>query len=515
MVRRPSLVLAAVSSAAWSPSRRRPAYPSRRRSAAARSSSGRRRASRVSQRLPSAVRCRQPARRDLMGLALRARSASRRPRFTRTGRTSSRASTYTTHAAVHADVPHPPRGALERRRARSRRATSSFTHDAIARSCTELREPDAAVLRRFASARPSTRRRSGSSFAPVSPTGASLFQRVLPSHALRGQDFSTVWLDGIDNPKTGTADRERPVPRRELGARHAVRSSATLATGEPPRVPRPARRPFLPAVRRDYRRAGRVDADGRGRRRHSHRAPDAQVQELRGHSRDQGAAGQGANWEHLDLRVARAGIPLLESKLVRQALAYGIDRDGSRASALRCSSTLATRRATARCSSRQRPLSPELAALPVRPAEARTAARAGGLPPGADGIYVCDGRAALAATHDGRGQTSRRAQTLELIQRQLRQVGIEIVPAYAPPNILFGQIFEAATSTSRSSRGSRSPDSSGGVDGPLRLRRRPEPHRLLPAARDARPRPGDRILDPARQARAEPSRPRSWRGTCR
>lgn len=39
------------------------------------------------------------------------------------------------------------------------------------------------------------------------------------------------------------------------------------------------------------------------------------------------------------------------------------------------------------------------------------------------------------------GANARREQTLELIRRQLRRAGIEIVPVYAPPSGLFGQIL--------------------------------------------------------------------------
>ena len=31
----------------------------------------------------------------------------------------------------------------------------------------------------------------------------TLFANVLPSHALRGEDLTKIWTDGIDNPKTG------------------------------------------------------------------------------------------------------------------------------------------------------------------------------------------------------------------------------------------------------------------------------------------------------------------------
>jgi ABC-type transport system substrate-binding protein len=64
-----------------------------------------------------------------------------------------------------------------------------------------------------------------------------LFANVLPQHALRGEDFSGVWLDRIHNPKTGAPIGSGPflVQRREQGraltfARNPVTGARTAPT---------------------------------------------------------------------------------------------------------------------------------------------------------------------------------------------------------------------------------------------------------------------------------------------
>ena len=74
------------------------------------------------------------------------------------------------------------------------------------------------------------------------------------------------------------------------------------------------------------------------------------------------------------------------------------------------------------------------------PIEVRRLLEREGCRRGAGGIYDCQGnRLSLRiATTAG---IPRRQQTLEAIQRQLRPVGIKIVPVYVPGPILFNQVF--------------------------------------------------------------------------
>ena len=93
-----------------------------------------------------------------------------------------------------------------------------FTHQAI----RHARDPG--VRRKGAPrqgpqrARPSMQRRSGSSFASRSPTGRTCSDRASAPRA-RGQDLTKVWIDRIDNPKTGAPIGSGPflVGRLERG----------------------------------------------------------------------------------------------------------------------------------------------------------------------------------------------------------------------------------------------------------------------------------------------------------
>ena len=65
-----------------------------------------------------------------------------------------------------------------------------------------------------------------------------------------------------------------------------------------------------------------------------------------------------------------------------------------------------------------------------RPALARRLLEQDGCRRGADGIYSCNGQR-LSLRFISRAAPERRVRTLELVQAQLRQVGIEVLPSYA------------------------------------------------------------------------------------
>jgi peptide/nickel transport system substrate-binding protein len=267
-----------------------------------------------------------------------------------------------------------------------------------------------------------------------------LFTFVLPSHALRGEDFSSVWSNGIRNPKTGRPIGSGPflVDRWERGravtfvrnprywrkhpaylGRLVVRFCRECGSGTEPA---------------EWLRTGELDVV------QSNLLSGAEVEALRRVPGIRVLAGQAANWEHLDVRIGAGGHPSLKRKLVRQALAYGIDRVAI-ARALNGqfdpeyapsdSAVFLTNSVHYR---------PHWNRYRHRPAEARRLLEREGCRRESDGIYACDGRrlSLRLATIAG---NARRQQTLELIQRQLRPAGIEILPVYAPRDVLFEQIL--------------------------------------------------------------------------
>jgi peptide/nickel transport system substrate-binding protein len=265
------------------------------------------------------------------------------------------------------------------------------------------------------------------------------FNFVLPSHALAGTDITAVWRDRLDNPKTGRAIGSGPflVDRFEPGSelvlarnprywgphtayldRYVVRFSKS-EPGDP-----------LGALKR-----GEVDFTT---------SVPGVAAPLTAELAEQAARIPGwraVAWsspgkEHLAFRIGPGGHPALRNKLVRRALAYGIDRAEIARTDLRGA----------------RPLDstvflpgepfyrPNWPRYRYRPAEARRLLEQAGCRRGADGIYLCAGqRLSLRFVTTAGSRTRERALTH--MQAHLRPVGVEVEVTYAPTTAFFGTIL--------------------------------------------------------------------------
>ena len=230
-----------------------------------------------------------------------------------------------------------------------------------------------------------------------------LFPRILPSHALRGEDFSTVWLDGISNPKTGKAIGSGPflVEHWEHGRSVTLVRNPRYWRNHPAFLDRLVLRfcqqcGAIGAEQVEWLRSGEVDVVM------SPVLTDEQVQALRSVRGVRVLPNQGANWEHLDVRMDTGGHPALESKLVRQALAYGIDR------------VALARALNGQFEARYPPSDsamfftnsahyrPNWQRYRYRPAEARRLLERAGCRREPDGIYACDGQTVVDPPRDPR-----------------------------------------------------------------------------------------------------------------
>ena len=261
-----------------------------------------------------------------------------------------------------------------------------------------------------------------------------LFGPILPAHALSARGFPDVWRDSIDDPRTGRAIGTGPflVGRWERGRQ--------LTLVRNPRYWRAPRALLDRIVIRfgvdpgelagDFR-AGRVDVVAGGF------AP-AFARSLREESDAKVSSAPAAGWEHLDLRLGPGGNPLLRNKLVRQAIAFGVDRVAiaqqlSRETGLRFtlldSDVLLTQ---------SRYYHPNWSRYRYLPTIARQLLERAGCRLGDDGIYSCAGKRLSLRffTHVSPG--SARPHVLELIGAQLRRVGVEVVPQFASQAAIFG-----------------------------------------------------------------------------
>ena len=261
----------------------------------------------------------------------------------------------------------------------------------------------------------------------------ALFPNVLPRHALVGENLANVWSARIDNPKTGRPIGSGPflVERWERG------KELTLVRNERYWGPHAAYLDRLVIVFRDSGdalgqfRSGAVDV--------LYGIPT----DLRPLRREKGlrvVAPPSAGFDQLTFNLGRAGHPALQETSVRQAVAYGLDR------------VRLVRGAVGFMNATLRPLDSLLyltqspyyrrnwSRYAHRPAQARRLLEQAGCRRGADGVYSCAGER-LSLRFVTTAGVPPRQRLLSLAQAQLRRIGVEVVPTYAPPRALFESVI--------------------------------------------------------------------------
>jgi len=257
-----------------------------------------------------------------------------------------------------------------------------------------------------------------------------LFSFVLPAHALRGQDLAKVWTDRIDDPRTGAPIGNGPflVDGWDRGRELVLRKNPNY-WGRPANLDRiVVRFTRSPQERAERLRSGELDI-----------AQGFTENEFVALRRDGfGVAAKPAlGFEHFELRLGPGGHPALRNKLVRRALAYGIDRV---ALVRQVYGVMASRDAwldSAVFLSQSRYYEPSWGEYRYRPAEARRLLEQAGCRRGGDGIYRCGEERLTLRFMTNPGLVSRQ-RTLEIAQQQLREVGVDVQTVFIPSGSLLG-----------------------------------------------------------------------------
>jgi peptide/nickel transport system substrate-binding protein len=257
----------------------------------------------------------------------------------------------------------------------------------------------------------------------------SLFWTVLPQHALAGEELTRIWADGVDDPRIGRPIGSGPflVGAWDRGEKITLARNPNYWGRHKAYLDRLIVRfcaaaclAPTPAEVVDSLRTGAVDVTY---------ARDTEiVPDLR---RVRGTAvrlHRSNGWEHVDFRLGSGGHAALRNKLVRQAFAYSTDR------------AEIVRRLWAQLDPTYRPLhsavllnsdrhyAPNWNGYTYRPNLARRLLERAGCRKGGDGIYACGG--VRLSFRFSTLPTRVRQRGVELMQLQLRRVGIEVVPAY-------------------------------------------------------------------------------------
>ncbi|HET6617898.1 MAG TPA: ABC transporter substrate-binding protein, partial [Gemmatimonadota bacterium] len=264
-----------------------------------------------------------------------------------------------------------------------------------------------------------------------------LFPYVLPAHALAGADFGTVWNERIDDPRTGGPIGSGPflVDRWDRGRGITFVRNPRYWGARPAYLDRLVFR-FWKEHEDTIEWLRRNELDTL----HNLGLSASLVRKLR---QLPGVAVQslpGPSWEHLALRVRPPGHPALRNKLVRRAIAHAIDRTAI----VRAVFGEADRRdavsESAIFSTTSRYYRPNWSGLRYNPAESRRLLGLAGCRLGMDAIYTCAGERLSLRAFTLAGVPFRE-ESLRIIQKQLRDVGVELVPRYVDPGPLFNSVL--------------------------------------------------------------------------
>jgi peptide/nickel transport system substrate-binding protein len=181
--------------------------------------------------------------------------------------------------------------------------------------------------------------------------------------------------------------------------------------------------------------------------------PQLQIVDIRKNSKFKVQSGPGYFWEHMDIQFGPKGSPALKQKYVRQALVTGINRAQIR-NALYIAPGLvgSVKELPVLQSHIFKPFEPEYqenwAVWPFSQAKVIALLKGKGCTGGPSkpaannsDIWSCPGVGKLSFRFTTTSGNQLRALTFEIAQKQLKSVGIELVPRFGPAGTVFGQIL--------------------------------------------------------------------------
>jgi peptide/nickel transport system substrate-binding protein len=262
----------------------------------------------------------------------------------------------------------------------------------------------------------------------------TLFGQPLPSHALAGEDFNKVWLNDLNNPKTGKPIASGPFYLPSGGwqrGRQLTLVANPKYWGPKAKLAKVVYR-FLPDTNTtaEQIRGGEVDV--------IYPQPQLFLVPLRHQRGLKTQIGRGPIFEHIDFQEGYKGKgnPLLKNLWMRQAIGYAIDRRAI-VNALYTQTDIAPGLPVMNdvfITTQSPYYQPHWKYLSHNVAKARQLLTSHGCTRSSDGISSCGGRRA-SFNFVWRSGNQLRQLTFEAMQAQLKSVGIE-VKADDSPNAL-------------------------------------------------------------------------------
>jgi peptide/nickel transport system substrate-binding protein len=260
---------------------------------------------------------------------------------------------------------------------------------------------------------------------------------VVPAHKVAGQDFNKLWADSID-----ISDGPFKFQSWQKGTQLTMVKNPAFKAGASAKLDRIVFRYIAGASQFQALKSGEGDV--------VEPQPQVQIVDFYKDNKFKVQVGPSYQWEHIDFQQGAKAHPALKNKFVRQAIITGINRAQIR-EVLYVKTGLVT-------SNKLLPVLQSNIYKPFEPAYKPAYARwkfsqknaiailkknkctGGPDTPSASNskIFSCPGVGQLSFAFTTTSGNPLRALTFEIIQRQLKSIGIEFTPRFISPAVLFG-----------------------------------------------------------------------------
>jgi peptide/nickel transport system substrate-binding protein len=263
----------------------------------------------------------------------------------------------------------------------------------------------------------------------------------MPAHKVAGQDFDQLWRNSLD-----VASGPFRFVSWQKGTQLVLQRNDAFRAGPRARVGRVVFR-YIPSTPSLFQalQSGEIQV--------TEPQPQLQIVEIRKNNRFKVQSGPGYFWEHLDIQFGPKGHPALKQKVIRQAIITGINRNQIKQALYVSPGLVANPRELPVLQSHifkpfEQYYQPNWARWSFSQAKViqmLKAARCTGGPdrPAANNnnIWSCPNVGKLSFRFTTTSGNQLRGLTFEIAQRQLRSVGIELLPRFGPSGTVFGQVL--------------------------------------------------------------------------
>lgn len=261
--------------------------------------------------------------------------------------------------------------------------------------------------------------------------------RLLPAHKVAGQDFNKLWSDSLD-----IASGQFKFGSWQKGTQLTMLKNTAWKAGPAAKLDRIVIRYLAGASQFQALKSGEGDV--------VEPQPQVQIVDFYKDKQFTVQAGAGYQWEHIDFQQGAKAAPALKKKFVRQAIITGINRAQIREVLyIKTGLVKSVKDLPVLQSHIYKPFEPQYQTPYARWKFSQKGAIAilkkNGCTGGPDTpsasnskIFSCPGVGQLSFAFTTTSGNPLRALTYEIIQKQLKSVGIEFTPRFVSPAVLFG-----------------------------------------------------------------------------